>query len=260
LDASEIEEKIDTDIKLGEIINWGPENLPAGPEIESSDQIIIVEGRADVLNLLRVGIKNTIAVQGTNVPKSVVELAKDKKVICYLDGDRGGDLILKELKQLMEIDYIARAPKGYEVEELTRKQLVKQLQKKRSFKEDMIEDVKIEKPEKKEDDYTRKEKVLLKFLKRLNVKETHTIIEKVRHLETGNAVGYDNHLNQLFEMHVSEIYENLKDYDNTKFLIIDGILTERLLELLLEMNIKFIACKHRAEDLKVPNDITVFYI
>jgi DNA primase len=260
LDASEIEEKIDTDIKLGEIISWGPEDLPAGPDVEAEDQLIIVEGRADVLNLLRVGIKNTIAVQGTSVPKSVIELAKDKTVICYLDGDRGGDLILKELKQLIDIDYIARAPKGYEVEELTRKQLVKQLQKKRAFKEDMVEDIKVKKEEKKKEDYSRKEKVLLRFLKKLNVKETHTIIEKVRHLETGNAVGYDNHLNQQFEMHVSEIYENLKNYGETKFLIIDGILTERLLDLLLDMNIKFIACKHRAEDLEVPNDITVFYI
>ncbi len=257
LDASEIEEKIDTDIKLGEIIAWGPDNLPAGPEVESAEQIIIVEGRADVLNLLRIGIKNTVAVQGTSVPKSIIDLAKEKTVICYLDGDRGGDLILKELKQLIDINYIARAPKGYEVEELTRKQLVKQLQKKRTFNAEAVGKIQIEA---KEEKYSRKEKVLLRFLKKLNVKETHTIIEKIRHLETGNAVGYNNHLNQLFEMHVSEIYEKLKNYENTKFLIIDGILTERLLKSLIEMDIKFIACKHRAEDLKVPNDITVFYI
>jgi len=129
LEPSEIEEKIDTDIKLGEITSWGPENLPAGPDIDSSQELIIVEGRADVLNLLRIGVKNTISVQGTQVPKSVVKLIKAKSpVIAFLDGDRGGSIILNELLQVAKLDYVARAPEGLEVEELTRKQMIKALQ------------------------------------------------------------------------------------------------------------------------------------
>ncbi|GAH32666.1 unnamed protein product, partial [marine sediment metagenome] len=132
LDQSEIEEKIDTDIKLGEIISWGPEKLPAGPDVESNPELIIVEGRADVLNLLRVSVKNTISVQGTHVPKSVIKLAKQKKsVTAFVDGDRGGTIILNELLQVTKIDNVARAPEGFEVEELTRKQLVKALQNKK---------------------------------------------------------------------------------------------------------------------------------
>ncbi|GAH80701.1 unnamed protein product, partial [marine sediment metagenome] len=95
LEPSEIEEQIDTDIKLGEIISWGPEGLPAGPNIDSSSELILVEGRADVLNLLRIGVKNTVAVQGTQVPKSIISLTKKKEsVIAFLDGDRGGTIIL----------------------------------------------------------------------------------------------------------------------------------------------------------------------
>ena len=115
------------EVEKGEILTYGEEHLPAGPAIKDSDSIIVVEGRSDVLNLLRYGIKNTIAVQGTNIPKTVQKLSKERTVTVFLDGDRGGDLILKEMLQVAEIDFVARAPPGTEVEELTYKQIVKAL-------------------------------------------------------------------------------------------------------------------------------------
>jgi DNA primase len=109
---------------------FGPDSLPAGPELENSDEIIIVEGRADVTTLMKSGIENTIAVEGTHVPKSVAELTrrKGKTIVAFLDGDRGGDLILRELMQVAKIDYIARAPEGKEVENLARPDILKALQ------------------------------------------------------------------------------------------------------------------------------------
>ena len=115
------------EVEKGEILTYGDEHLPAGPAIKDSDSIIVVEGRSDVLNLLRYGIKNTIAVQGTNIPKTVQKLSRERTVTVFLDGDRGGDLILKEMLQVAEIDFVARAPPGTEVEELTYKQIVKAL-------------------------------------------------------------------------------------------------------------------------------------
>src|SRR3989441_317643 len=117
-------------VQVSEIVSYGPERLPAGPNVADSDAIIVVEGRQDVLNLLRSGIKNAIAVEGTNVPKTVQELSKEKVVTAFVDGDRGGDLILRELLQVAEVDFIARAPRGREVEELTQKQLTKSLRNK----------------------------------------------------------------------------------------------------------------------------------
>jgi len=87
----------------------------------------VVEGRADVLNLLRCGIKNVIAVGGASIPKTIVELSKKKVTTIFIDGDRGGELILKESLQRCDIDYIARAPKGREVEELSKKEVLKYL-------------------------------------------------------------------------------------------------------------------------------------
>ena len=127
IDIYEISREINDHIRISEMIEYGEDKLPAGPNIDSSDAIIIVEGGADVSNLLRCGIKNAIAVKGTSIPKTVVELSKEKTTTIFIDGDRGGELILKEALQICDIDYVARAPKGREVEELSKKEVIKYL-------------------------------------------------------------------------------------------------------------------------------------
>jgi len=257
LEQSEIEEQIDTDIKLGEIISWGSDKLPAGPEVDSDQDIIIVEGRADVLNLLRIGIKNTIAVQGTQIPKSVINLGKKKRIVtCFLDGDRGGTIILNELMQLLKIDYVARAPEGYEVEELTRKQLVKALQNKRPPKQ--LRDSK--KGKTKEKEYNSKGNTLQKFLKKMKVKDDSKITEIIKGIEMGHSIGLNKNLEKLFDLPVGEIFGKIRTFKDTLYLIIDGILTKRLLSLSVNMKIKFIACKNKEEELVIPDSINVFYI
>ena len=256
LEQSEIEEKIDKDIKLGEIISWGSDKLPAGPDVEKNPDLIIVEGRADVLNLLRIGIKNTIAVQGTQIPKSVIDLAKKKKsVTCFLDGDRGGTIILNELLQLLKIDYVARAPNGYEVEELTRKQMIKSLQNKRSIKE--LKDMKSGSKEGKR--FSSKEEALQKALKKVKIKDESIIMESINTIETGHSIGFNKGLDILFDIPVGDIFEKIRDFKDTQYLIIDGILTKRLLSLSINMKIKFIACKNKEDELLIPEHLVVFY-
>ncbi len=131
-ESSRMIDEVKESIKVPEIIEYGEDNLPAGPNTPTSDAILIVEGRSDVLNLLKYGIKNTIAVEGVNVPKTVAELTKERTVTAFLDGDRGGDLILKELLQIGDIDYVTRAPRGQEVEYLNRDQVIYALKNKTS--------------------------------------------------------------------------------------------------------------------------------
>ncbi|MBA3045158.1 MAG: DNA primase [Candidatus Thermoplasmatota archaeon] len=128
--SGNLAESVKEAVQIQEILTYGPEHLPAGPNVINSDAIIVVEGRNDVLNLLKAGIKNAIAVEGTNIPKTVIELSKQKTVTVFVDGDRGGELILRELLQTAEIDFITRAPPGKEVEELTSKQIMKALRHK----------------------------------------------------------------------------------------------------------------------------------
>ncbi len=128
-DSKEISELVQSDVRASEITEYGPEKLAAGPDIASSDELIIVEGRADVLNLLRNDITNAIAVGGAtnNIPKSIIDLANQKDVTLFLDGDRGGDMIARSILNVAEIDFIAKAPDGKEVEDLQRKEIIKSL-------------------------------------------------------------------------------------------------------------------------------------
>lgn len=142
-ESKEISEVVREEVKTAEIGEYGMDKLPAGPNIDKVKDIIIVEGRADVINLLKNDISNVIAIQGAKVPPTIVQLSKGKEVTVFLDGDRGGDIILNELVQGgVDIDFVARAPSGKEVEELMRKEIIKCIRNKVPFEQS--EDVKKE--------------------------------------------------------------------------------------------------------------------
>jgi DNA primase len=126
--VDEVSEQIKAAVRTDEITNY--KGSPCGPNLVDSENIIIVEGRADVMNLLRYGIKNTIAIEGTSVPQAVSDLTKEKSATVFVDGDRGGELIIKELSLKADIDSVAMAPRGKEVEELTQKEVFKALREK----------------------------------------------------------------------------------------------------------------------------------
>ncbi|HJJ70501.1 MAG TPA: DNA primase DnaG [Methanocorpusculum sp.] len=130
LSTNEILAEVREASRIVKITAIGDERLPAGPTVLESDAIIILEGRADVLNLLRCGIKNTVAVEGTKVPEIVAELSRKKNTTVFVDGDRGGDLILKELLQVADVDFVAFSPRGRSVEDMTRKEIIKSLRNK----------------------------------------------------------------------------------------------------------------------------------
>ena len=130
VDSDELLDDVRQTIRIEKIGTIGDEKLPAGPNVLESDAIIIVEGRADVINLLRYGIKNAVAVEGTNIPKSIVDLTERKTTTAFFDGDRGGELILRELLQVADIDYVAFSPRGKSVEDMTKKEVIKTLRNK----------------------------------------------------------------------------------------------------------------------------------
>ncbi|HNX18035.1 MAG TPA: DNA primase DnaG [Methanoregula sp.] len=130
IDSDELLDDVRQTMRIEKVGTIGDEKLPAGPNVLESDAIIIVEGRADVINLLRYGIKNAVAVEGTKIPKSVVDLCEKKTTTAFFDGDRGGELILRELLQVADIDYVAFSPRNKSVEDMTRKEVIKTLRNK----------------------------------------------------------------------------------------------------------------------------------
>jgi DNA primase len=156
-ESQNLVEEVVKQARISAVSKWGPENLPAGPGVNESDSVILLEGRADVLNLLKYGFRNIVALQGTNIPKSIIPLTNKKRTIVFLDGDRGGDLILRELIELAEIDFVARAPKGREVEELSGKEILKALRNKIPI-EQILKDMDITENKGKDKDRARKPK------------------------------------------------------------------------------------------------------
>jgi DNA primase len=126
-DSQEITNEVSASVRVMELLEYGKDRLAAGPAIDESDEIIIVEGRADVVNLLKYGFKNAIAMNGTSVPETIIDLCRKKTVTVFVDGDRGGNLILKSLFDCAEIDFVTKAPAGKELEELTQKEIHKAL-------------------------------------------------------------------------------------------------------------------------------------
>ena len=127
-DSREISNEIKDSSKTSQIKEYGIEKLPAGDLSER--EIIVVEGRADVLNLMRAGIKNVIGMNGTKLPDTIKKISDEKDLTLFVDGDRGGDLIIQNVTDNARIKYIAVAPDGKEVEELTGKEILMILRKK----------------------------------------------------------------------------------------------------------------------------------
>ena len=131
MDSSKILEEVRESVRIEDITEY--RSLPAGPRVTDSDAIIVVEGRADVLTLLQYGIKNAIAVEGTNVPEPVADLTAERTVTAFFDGDRGGELILRELAQVGDVDYVVFAPEGRSVEDLARHEVMSALRSKTPY-------------------------------------------------------------------------------------------------------------------------------
>ncbi|MEW6748670.1 MAG: DNA primase DnaG [Candidatus Micrarchaeota archaeon] len=137
-ESKEISQLVRDEVKTAEIVDYGADKHAAGPAIDRSNEVIFVEGRADVVNMLKNDLTNVIAIGGAKVTRTIVALSKRKEVTLFLDGDRGGDIILNELAQGgVDIDFVARAPAGLEVEELTRKELIKCLRGRTPFEQNV---------------------------------------------------------------------------------------------------------------------------
>ncbi|MCL2687010.1 MAG: DNA primase DnaG [Methanobrevibacter sp.] len=233
-------EEVKEAMRVHEISEFGDEKLPAGPSIHTSDAIIVVEGRSDVLNLLKYGIKNTVAVEGVSVPSSVAELTKSRTVTAFFDGDRGGELILKELIQVGEVDYVTRAPKGKEVEELEKEEVMIALRDKAPV-EQFFNNVKAKPHQPKIED------------------KVHLMKNVLKELEgTGNAELLDDALNILKEVPVEDLYGEIQKVNGEAFAVIfDGVISQRLVDVSASKGIKNLVAFKASNIVKRPDNLRI---
>jgi len=293
-DGVSIADNVRQAVQVEEIVSYGPDHCPAGPNIEKSDAIIIVEGRRDVLNLLKYGIKNVIGVGGTNIPRSVMALTKEKITTAFVDGDRGGELILKELLQTSEVDFVARAPQTREVEEIPQKLIMKALKNKIPAEQyaEMF-DIKIEKPkppelkkpekpggkkrktdEKNDDKSDRQsetksaDKIKEKTEERQKtedakkdkiITETQKGYKKTLDEISGSlrAVLFDKNGKKINKIPVRQLTDSLKKSNNISTVVFDGIITQRLLDIANSKNVNEIIGIKLGNVVKMPSSVKV---
>jgi len=243
-------------VRTMEVTEYGKDRLPAGPAIEDTEDVIIVEGRADVVNLLRYGIRNVVAMKGAKATDTIIELTKRKITTLFCDGDRGGDLIIKNLAGLTDLDYVARAPDGKEVEELTQKEIMKALRLKIAW-----EQAKGEIGELKNDDIVtlqpRMEAAEVavaapahsapqsyrpqpsSFGKSINQKQLKSMSEEL--LGTRGAFVLDETLNILGRVPVKELEDTLHNMTEGIFAIVmDGVLEPKLMTIAENKGVKYV--------------------
>ena len=224
--VDEVFKEVAETLKAAKVEKYGPEELSAGPEVDSSKEIIIVEGRADVINLMRCGMHNVIAVEGAKIPETIKKLCREKEATAFLDGDRGGDLILKELLQVADIKYVARAPRGKEVEDLNCKEIFEALENKIPV-EGLVK--------------TEKKKV--EFPKKI----TQTVKELKGTLE---AVLFNDEMKQIERLPVSQLAEKLQEISGIDTVVFDGVITQRVVDIASRKNIKRIIASRLSDAVK----------
>jgi DNA primase len=268
--TEEVVKEVASSLRGVDLIEYGPEKLPAGPEVESGS-LIVVEGRADVILLMKVGIKNVIALNGTKVPDTIIKLTKDKEVTAFLDGDRAGDLILKELQQVADIDYVARAPFGKEVEELTPKELMKALREKVPInlarpieRPERVQFQRQERPERQERYERPYERGYGPSEPRIEAPPiprpslSPTVFEAAKDLRgTLEAVIFDEAGKELSRMPVSELAEKIPSVENAHLILFDGVVTQRLLDIAAGKNIRFVIGDRVSDGAKKPPNVNV---
>ncbi|MFT4309448.1 MAG: DNA primase DnaG [Candidatus Woesearchaeota archaeon] len=250
-DSQELADEVTAAVRVMEIQTYGKERLPAGPAVEESDEVMIVEGRADVINLLKYGFKNAIAMNGTSVPDTIKELSKKKTIIAFLDGDRGGDLILKELFDTTEFDFVARAPDGKEVEELTKKEIHKALRGKIAAeqaklelgsREDSREHSRTQKrdyqngrrqrQDRQQHDQGQRKQYEKKRQADISSEDKEKFKGMIEDLIGTKAVFFvDENINILGKVPLSELESTLKDINETYALVIDETITRDMIRL-----------------------------
>ena len=271
-------EEVREAMRVHEISEYGEDRLPAGPSIHTSDAIIVVEGRSDVLNLLKYGIKNTVAVEGVSVPRSIGELSKKRTTTAFVDGDRGGELILKELLQIGDVDYITRAPKGKEVEDLEKDEVLIALRDKVPTAQflattNILNDSANNNRTSKKDNNNKHNKKHQKYNNRNEkpkvVKEPEIEDDEVSLMKdmlkefegTGCGAILDEALNMTKEVEVENIYEEIKNIEgNIDTVIFDGVISQRLVDVASEKGINKLVAFKSMNIVKKPQNVKLITI
>ena len=223
-------EEVRSVLTVGKAKNF--HGLTCGPNVESSDSLILVEGRNDVRNLLNFGIKNAISCDGAGtIKQELIDLAAAKDTVTLaIDGDRGGEMLFRQLHEIMKIDFVAQAPVGQEWELLPQKTVTKCLQQKvevEKFAAKLPEDEPSEDPDAWLDETETEAPA-----------EVHEYFDHIADLKKNNAVFVNVDGTVSDAVGPSKLAAAADDADGVVAIVINGAVSDRILDIASEAAIE----------------------
>tara|TARA_B100000212_G_scaffold51587_1_gene33622 strand:+ start:3604 stop:4815 length:1212 start_codon:yes stop_codon:yes gene_type:complete len=223
-------EEVRSVLTVGKAKNF--HGLTCGPNVESSDSLILVEGRNDVRNLLNFGIKNAISCDGAGtIKQELIDLAAAKDTVTLaIDGDRGGEMLFRQLHEIMKIDFVAQAPIGQEWELLPQKTVTKCLQQKvevEKFAAKLPEDEPSEDPDAWLDETETEAPA-----------EVHEYFDHIADLKKNNAVFVNVDGTVSDAVGPSKLAAAADDADGAVAIVINGAVSDRILDIASEAAIE----------------------
>lgn len=220
----EITDEIKEEVREKQVTDF--RGFTAGPDAERAKEVIIVEGKADVVNLLKHGVDNAVAIGGTSIPDGISKIAQDKDLTAFLDGDRGGNLILQELKEKAEPRFVTKAPEGEEVEELSKQEVHEALRDKSPVKYADAEEV-----DEEIDEELRK-----------------NILEALEGIVATRAVNVlDSDLKVIEKAPLNKVENALRKADEAFALVLDGEVNSELVSMAESNDVEYLAGMNRSD-------------
>ena len=241
--SREFSNEIKDSTRTSAIQEYGDEKVPAGDL--SGKEIIVVEGRADVVNLLKNNVKNVVGMNGTKLPETIKELGKTKELTLFRDGDRGGILIAQNVIENANVAYVASAPDGKEVEELTGKEILLSLRKKVSVS-DFLKSLE-DKPQSR---FKKFDSEPSETSKAKSVELTEDVKKELKEVSkdnsgSGKAVMLDADLNEMKKVSSKTVSGSLgRMNEKPSVLVIDDTVNSRMISAAEEAGVSIIVAKN----------------
>ena len=227
--------------------------LTCGPNVETSDSLIIVEGRNDVRNLLNFGVKNAISCDGAGtIKQELLDLAATKEnVILAIDGDRGGEMLFRQLNETMKIDFVAQAPVGQEWELLPQKTATKCLSQKMEtakFAAKLPEDEPSEDADAWLEDAPAEEQAEAPA-------EVHEYFDHIADLKANNAVFVNVDGTVSDAVGPSKLAAAAEDADGAVAIVFNGAVSDRILDIASEAAIETVVGTKEGKGFAARDDV-----
>jgi len=264
---------IRTEAAKASLVLYGKEGLPAAKGVEEAEEIIVVEGRADVLNMIRYGYSNVIAVGGAveRIPDSLVDLIRRKYATAFVDGDRGGELVLRSLLEQTDVDFVARAPNGKGVEELTAKEIkaalssavpADEVAKELGIRRERRKEVEKKLVEVQAESITEIQEEPQVKASEIQIQKLNGIPEPLRGIfqeiaGKEKAVLLGENFDRIAEIPISELYNSIGNIKDVKHIVYDGIVTQRIIDKAYQSGVRTIVGAKIHEVIKIPAGLRV---